>query len=71
MFIERFIWLILTRINPPLKSAGDFPKIMSNRITREKPINVNIYDQMNDHLKVHLNGAIYVMNVHVHIFLNF
>ena len=34
------IWLILTRSNPPLKSAGYFPKIVSNCITRVKPINV-------------------------------
>ena len=31
------IWLILTRSNPPLKSAGDFPKIV-NRMTCVKPI---------------------------------
>ena len=34
------IWLILTRSNPLLKSAGDFPKIVSNRITHVKPIDV-------------------------------
>ena len=35
-----YIWLILTWSNPPLKSAGDFPKIMSNRIIRVEPKNV-------------------------------
>ena len=34
------IWLILARSNPPLKSAGDFPKIVSNRITCVKPISI-------------------------------
>ena len=33
-------WLISTRSNPPLKSAGDFPQMVSNRITLVKPINV-------------------------------
>ena len=34
------IWLILVRSNPPLKSAGDFPQIVSNRINSVKPMNV-------------------------------
>ena len=35
-----YIWSILPRSNPPLKNAGDIPQIVSNRITRMKPINV-------------------------------
>ena len=34
---QKYIWLILTRSNPLLKSAGDFPKIVSNHITCVKP----------------------------------
>ena len=35
-----YIWVILARSNPLLKSAGDIPKIMYNGISRVKPINV-------------------------------
>ena len=31
---------MVPRSNPPLKSAGDFPQIVSNRITCVKPINI-------------------------------
>ena len=34
------IWSILARSNQP----GDFPKIVSNRITHVKPINVGFQD---------------------------
>ena len=38
-------WSILPRSNPPLKSAGDFPQIVSNRITRVKPINIGFLNR--------------------------
>ena len=39
------IWSILPRSNPLLKSARDFPQIVSNRITRVKPINIGFLNR--------------------------
>ena len=38
IIVNKRTWSILPRRNPLLKSAGDFPQIVSNRITRVKPI---------------------------------
>ena len=35
IYAKEHILDIITRRNPPLRSAGDFPKIMSNRITSQ------------------------------------
>ena len=39
------IWSILPRSNLPLKSAGDYPQIVSNRIIRVKPIDIGFLNR--------------------------